>query len=333
LGLSRGAKSTSLELYISQKRTVMLQKFRFFPVSFSWVAIHPEPKGVIQFMGGAFFGSFPTIFYRYFLQTLFEEGYTIVALPFKFSFRHWSIAIDLLKEQEILRQELKEIANKLGYQHEVYQEKAKYFWLGHSLGCKYIALLEYLSGPQWKQGVTESFHARPDYQKIKILLTNSGLDNASILDQPSILVAADISNTESAIPIRPLARLLERFGLGVKPTREETQSFIMGSSLFNLTALISFDKDTLAGSETDACKSKEIRVNSDTLWLIEQLKKRKFPILHKELEGKHLEPLGIRLGDYIVDLNPFDKFIEPLKSRQLESLVIHFLNELKLRQR
>ena len=108
---------------------------------------------------------------------------------------------------------------------------------------------------------------------------------------------------------------------------------IMSSNLFNLTALISFDKDTLAGSKIDAYKSEEIRANSDILWLIEQLKKRKFPILHKELEGKHLEPLGIRLGDYIVDLNPFDKFIEPLKSRRLESLVIHFLNELKLRQR
>ena len=264
----------------------MLQKFRFFPVSFSWVAIHPEPKGVIQFMGGAFFGSFPTIFYRHFLQTLFEEGYTIIALPFKFSFRHWSIAIDLLKEQEILRQELKEIANNLDYHHEVYQEKANYFWLGHSLGCKYIALLEYLSAPQWKQEVKESFHEQPDYQKIKILLTNSGLGNASILDQPSILVAADISNTESAIPIRPIARLLECFGLGVKPTREETQSFIMSSSLFNLTALISFNKDTLAGSITDACKSEKIRANSYFLWLFEQLKKKKASDLAQRVRRK-----------------------------------------------
>ena len=124
----------------------MREIFKFRPVSFSWVAIHPEPKGVIQFIGGAFFGTFPTVFYRYLLQELFEEGYTIIALPFRFSFRHWSIAIDLLKEQEVLRQELSEIASRLGYRQDVYQDKANYFWLGHSLGCKYIALLEFLSG-------------------------------------------------------------------------------------------------------------------------------------------------------------------------------------------
>lgn len=35
---------------------------------------------------------------------------------------------------------------------------------------------------------------------------------------------------------------------------------------------------------------------------------------------------------FIVDLNPFDKFIEPLQYRQLEAVIIHFLNELRQRQ-
>ena len=96
--------------------------FKFHPVSFSWVAIHPEPKGVIQFIGGAFFGTFPTVFYRYFLQTLFDEGYTIIALPFRFSFRHWNIAIELLKEQEALR---KELSTNIG--NSFYQDKVNYF--------------------------------------------------------------------------------------------------------------------------------------------------------------------------------------------------------------
>lgn len=309
----------------------MLPTFRFSPVSFSWVAIHPQPKGVIQFIGGAFFGTFPTVFYRYFLQTLFEEGYTIVALPFRFSFRHWAIAIDLLKEQEILRYELTAIANKLGYDDGVYQAKANYFWLGHSLGCKYIALLEFLSGSQWKQ-ITEACVEQAAYQKIEALIANAGLKDASIFDQPSLLVAPDISDTESAIPIRGIARFLDRLGLGVKPTRGQTQCFIERSQLFNLTALISFDKDTLAGSETDELKSKEIRENSDVLWLIKQLEKRRFPILRRELKGKHLEPLGVRVGEFIVDLNPFDKFIKPLKSRQLEGVVIQFIDHLRQRQ-
>jgi hypothetical protein len=309
----------------------MLPKFEFSPVSFSWVAVHPKPKGVIQFIGGAFFGSFPTIFYRYFLQKLFEEGYTIVALPFKFSFRHWSIAIDLLKEQEILRHELIIIAHRLGYTYEVYQRKANYFWLGHSLGCKYIALLEFMSGQQWQKSFLSCVEPAK-YQQIEKIITNAGLENSSILDQPSLLVAPDISDTESAIPVQVIARFLDRVGWGVKPTRGQTQCLIEHSCLFNLTALISFSKDTLAGSVNDGLKPEKIRANSDVLWLIEQFKKRKTPILHKELDGKHLEPLGIKVGEYIVDLNPFDKFIKPLKSRHLENNVIQFLEALRNQQ-
>ncbi|MCY7272876.1 MAG: DUF1350 family protein [Phormidesmis sp. CAN_BIN44] len=307
--------------------------FKFDPISFSWIAIHPQPKGVIQFIGGAFFGTFPTVFYRYFLQTLFEEGYTIIALPFRFSFRHWAIAIDLLKEQEILRHELTVIANRLGYEAKVYQSKASYFWLGHSLGCKYIALLEFLSGPQWRQ-ITESCVEAAAYQQVEALIANAGLENASILDQPSLLVAPDISDTESAIPFpfQAIAHFLDRVGLGVKPTRKQTQCFVERSQLFNLTALISFDKDTLAGSKTDKHKSEKIQANSDVLWLINQLQERKFPILHEELEGKHLEPLGWKVGEFIVDFNPFDKFIKPLKLRQLEDCGIHFLNHLRRRK-
>lgn len=307
-------------------RTAMPPVFRFSPVAFSWVAIHPEPKGVIQFMGGAFFGTFPTIFYRYFLQTLFEEGYTIVALPFRFSFRHWSIAIDLLKEQEVLRKELSKITG-----NNVYQEKANYFWLGHSLGCKYIALLEFLSSERWQQ-ITESCVKQQAYQQIEAIIADANLESASILDQSSLLIAPDISNTESAVPIRAIARLLDRVGLGVLPTREQTQCFIERSRLFNLTAVISFDKDDLAGSETDEFKDQQTQENSDVLWLIRQLKTRKFPILHTELPGKHLEPLGIRVGEYIVDLNPFDKFIALLRGRLLEGCTIQLLAQLRQRQ-
>lgn len=295
-------------------------------MSFSWVAIHPEPKGVIQFIGGAFFGTFPTVFYRYFLQTLFEEGYTIVALPFRFSFRHWSIAISLLKEQEVLRQELSKITD-----NNVYQEKANYLWLGHSLGCKYIALLEFLSGSEWQE--IAGTCVKPDaYKQVEALLADAGLKGASIFNQPSLLIAPDLSDTESAVPIRAVAQFLDRIGLGVLPKREETQCFIKRSRLFNLTALISFDKDTIAGSETDRLKSKEIQANSDVLWLMQQLETRKFPLLHTELHGKHLEPLGVRVRDYIVDLNPLDKFIELLSGRLLERSTVQFLAQLKQRQ-
>jgi hypothetical protein len=308
----------------------MSNTFKFQPVSFSWVAIHPQPKGVVQFIGGSFFGSWPTLFYRYFLQQLFEEGYTVVALPFRFSFRHWPIALGLLKEQEILRAELTKIAQNLGYESEIYQELSSYFWVGHSLGCKYIALLEFLSDDRYPN-IVDKFSDRPDSEQIQNLIQSLDIDRPSIINQPSLLIAPDISNTESAIPVRSLAQLLDKFGLGVLPNREQTQYFIASSSLFNLTAIISFDRDDIAGSTNDINKIPEQQKMSDVLWLIKQLNQRKLSLLSQELEGKHLEPVGIKIGNYIVDFNPWDKFIKPLKSRFLEYWSVHFLDDLKKR--
>lgn len=96
--------------------------------------------------------------------------------------------------------------------------------------------------------------------------------------------------------------------------------------MFNLTALISFDRDMITGSEKD----KDVE-NSDVRWLIDRLERRAFPILHQEISGKHLEPIGIQIGDYVVDLNSFGKFIKPLKRRYLESLTVQFLEKLKQR--
>jgi hypothetical protein len=167
--------------------------FRFQPLSFSWVALHPQPKGIVQFIGGAFFGTFPTVFYRYFLRRLFESGYTIFALPFRFSSRHLPIAVSLLQEQENLRQAVIELAKREGFDYEIYQQKSNYFWVGHSLGCKYIALLEFLSDPQYQKIINSCVSEN------KSASQNLDKDHISIKDQPSLLLAPDISNTESAI--------------------------------------------------------------------------------------------------------------------------------------
>lgn len=310
--------------------------FRFRPVACSWVAIHPNPKGVIQFIGGAFVGTFPTIFYRYFLKKLFEEGYTIVALPFRFSFRHWSIAISLLKEQAVLQSEIIETAKKLGYKYDVYQKESNHFWVGHSLGCKYIALLEILGDLRNDLIVAEeSLKKCARESQTQIRQVEASIDeknirelNISIKGQSSLLIAPDISDTQSAIP-KPLAFLahfLDKLGLGALPTRKETQCLINESSLFNLTALISFKRDMIAGSEKD-----EDVENSDVRWLIDQLKRRAFPILHREIPGKHLEPIGIKVGNYVIDLNPFDEFIKPITRRHLEPLTGEFLEKLNQR--
>lgn len=304
----------------------MAPAFRFRPISHSWIALHPDPKGVIQFMGGAFFGTFPTVFYRYFLRRLFEQGYTIIALPFRFSFRHWDIAVDLLKEQAVLRKELSKITG-----NAFYQAQANYCWLGHSLGCKYIALLECLSGDHSRQAV-ESCTDKQVSRHIAAALDKAGLKEASILSQPSLLLAPDISDTQSAIPVGAIARFLDNAGLGVQPTRQQTQCLIQRSQLFNLTAIISFDKDTIAGNAVEPKTGEKPQEESDVFWLLQILRGRHYPLLTIELPGKHLEPLGVRVGDSIVDLNPFDKFIKPLIGRRLEEYAAKFLMQLWLRQ-
>lgn len=324
-------------------------KLKFKPISNSWVAIHPQPKGVVQFIGGAFFGTFPTLFYRYFFSQLFDAGYTVIALPFRFTFNHWSVAISLVAEQYIIRRELVKEAKRLNYEYKVYLKDLMFFWIGHSLGCKYIALLEFLSGEWWQViqsikicGAENNRYANIleniehlslglDFEKRKTELAiekyvgeKPEIINLFIKGQPSLLIAPNISNTASAIPIQFIAMLIDSFGLGVTPTLEQTHCLITRSKLFNLIANICFKQDKIA---RETCR-----------WLIEYLNSKHEsqdeprPISLKQLEGKHLEPLGLKIGGYIVDFNPLDKFIEPIANRKLESVTIKLLKELKQRQ-
>lgn len=283
----------------------------FQPISFSWVALHPNPKGIIQFIGGAFFGTFPTLFYRHLLQELYQEGYTIVALPFRFSLRHWQIAYSLLEEQHQLRQILPKLADHQGYETSRYQDASSYLWFGHSLGCKYIALLELLSGDE------EAVAAALPEDLVETYYQSEG-----IWSQGSVLLAPDISDLESAIPLRSLTRLLKRLNISVRPDRQQTLDLIHQSALFKLTAMVSFDRDTVAGSLCDTDPDV-----SDVLWLYQYLQTKSAPV--QELSGKHLEPIGWRIGRYIADFNPLDKFIKILLKWQVKKVTLELLKDLQ----
>jgi Protein of unknown function (DUF1350) len=303
----------------------------FQPVSSSWVALHPKPKGVIQFIGGAFFGSLPTLFYQHLLDSLYAGGYTIVALPFRFSFRHWSIALSLLDEQQSLRQLLPELAHRQGFAAECYRDRSFYRWLGHSLGCKYIALLELLSDRAHYQALAAIIDVETAQWVEQQLAERSQSD---ICNQPALLLAADISDTATAIPIPALAHLLDRLKLGVQPTRPQTLALIERSRLFGLTGLISFERDTVAGRvhtgpAVHASPVKGPPLESDVAWLYQHLTPR--GLLHRELAGKHLEPLGVKIGPWLVDLNPLDKFLKPLRQWAVGQTVLTLLKQLEAR--
>lgn len=274
-------------------------------------------------------GAFSTFFYSCFLKELFKQGYTIIASPFKFSFCHWSVAISLIEEQTVVKEKLIEIVSGLGYKTDVYKERANYFWIGHSLGCKYIMLLEILCDLEGKQAYIQN--GKYQYQQIlnDLESANSG-DNKNIRDQASLLIASDISDTKSAIPVRLLYNFLDRIGLGVLPTRKQTMRLIDSSQFFNLTALISFDRDTIAGNESNR--------DSDVYFLIKQLEFicEAFPIIcpiiRKELHGKHLELLSFKTSDCIIALKPFNKFVRSVEIRKIAHTTKIFLAELDRRR-
>lgn len=313
--------------------------FKFQPLSFSWVAIHPQPKGVVQFIGGALFGSFPTIFYHHLLKKLYQAGYTIIALPFRFTFDHWSVSLELLREHYVLRREIIQKVIDLNYDPTIYLDDANYNWVGHSLGCKYILLLELLSGfesPQtsnlsWSenwQKIKPNLDKLPDLnnqqsQKVvqqieglkdkvesiydewlnikksikKLVGCDVNLSGLFLRNEPSLLIAPDISDTDSAIPIKSVANLIDRLGRGAKPTKKETQCLIKNSNLFSLMAILSFEKDMIAGNREGSIEGEN---SSDVAWLAHYLQPRLRGI--KELTNAyHLQPHGYQADQYVVD--------------------------------
>ena len=317
-------------------QTKLEPNFKFTPLSFSWVAIHPKPKGVIQFIGGALFGSFPTVFYHYFLKKLYKAGYTIIVLPFRFTFDHWSVSLQLLREHYVLRQALIEQVINLGYDPEVYLKDANYRWVGHSLGCKYIMLLELLSGfelPQTEEliqfnSLWETIKPNlPDSNEEQVVKVESQIEKLKdkveniynewlkikqniealvghdvdltglfLRDESSLLIAPDISDTDSAIPIETVAKLADRLGIGVKPTKRQTQILIQNSGLFSLTSILAFGKDMIAGNLDNSIG------DSDVAWLVKNLKSRLGDDKVKELKNAyHLEPHGRQVDRYVFD--------------------------------
>ncbi len=322
-------------------------KLRFKPVSHSWVALHPKPKGVIQFIAGAFFGTFgPMIFYRYLLQCLYEQGYTIILLPFNFTFNHYVEAGFLMREQYEILPELVRMASVEGYDYEAYLDDKNFSWIGHSLGCKYISLLEgftalppepqdrekfirnllsYTSDESQIESVIADINVLFEELKRKIVEDRKliysyvnreiKINSVFIKGQASVLLAPAIADTGSAIRPQFLANLIDNLGWGVKPTVEETHNLIKDSGLFNIMGLVCFQSDNIA------------KVTCE--WFTNILKKPPQEFL-QSVKGGHLKPLGIQLGKYVINLfnRPLIESVQE-RNRGFESHVIQLIEELK----
>ncbi|MBX0330963.1 DUF1350 family protein [Oscillochloris sp. ZM17-4] len=266
-------------------------------IAHSLVARHPKPIGVVEFYGGQFFGLIPATTYDYFLENLFAAGYTIIAVPFEFSFNHVAVAESLLAERDQVREKLPEI------------DDVPHFWVGHSLGCKFIALLEAYTDP------ASGLYLPPGRSKATA--------RRGIIDEPSLLMAPDIGDTAAALPLPVLPQILDSLGLGVRPTRAETQRLIVEDELFHLTALISFAGDTVAGNASGSPEK------NDVPWFIQTLRGRQDgTLLHRELAGGHLVPLGVRLADVVLEVDPQIGLLPAAPPAELERAALELLADL-----
>jgi hypothetical protein len=266
-------------------------------ISRSLVARHLDrkPIGVVEFYGGQFFGQLPATTYSYFLGELFQAGYTIIAVPYDFSFDHIKVAKGLLLERDSVRAQLPEL------------DGVPHFWVGHSLGCKLIALLEAYTD------AASGLFLPPNQVRATAL--------RGIYDEPSLLMAPNIGDTAAALPLPVLPQILDALGLGVRPSRADTQRLIVNDDLFHLTALISFVRDDVAGN---AAGSPE---KSDVAWFIQTLHGRG-ELLHQELDGGHLVPVGIRLADVVLEIDPQIGLLPAEPPAALEQVAIELLAKL-----
>ncbi|BAU62664.1 hypothetical protein STA3757_00140 [Stanieria sp. NIES-3757] len=206
--------------------------FKFQPISFSWVAVHPRPLGIINFIGEVGFGAFPTIFYRHFLKGLYYQGYTIIARPIYSHWNCWTGAINLMNESlnYNLFSGIFAEAKRLGYNSEIYlknynSKQLNNFWLGHGLGCQYLILLEIISNlNQEKYRIFLNEYLDKKQTKAINEYFNLIQDKQfSIINEPSIFISPKIIGG-----CKTLNQL----------TEEEIYNLIKYSDLFNCLGMI-----------------------------------------------------------------------------------------------
>lgn len=270
---------------------------KFKLVSRSWVAISPKkvPLGVIEFIGGAALGTLPTIAYHHFLTTLWEHGYTVIAVPYPLGFNHSKIAKFLKHERDIIRKILN------------YPKTIHHIWVAHSLGCKYVALLE--------------------IQK-------------DIIDQPSLLIAPNIGSTRNAVPSDRLASFLNTLNWGVRPSREITlkwiEEAIASNELFHITSLLSFQQDCISGNRSGEqnCQKRffpPLPPSTNDVERFDRLLqgRQDFFYTFREIQGGHNKLAGWRRGKYVKELDNSDgRSIEAISI--IESTALEMLEDLRM---
>ena len=117
------------------KIQVVAKSMQWKQVEENWVLTPAKPKGVIHFLGGAFFAAAPHVAYGRVLEQLAKNDYAIVATPFlNNTFDHRQIASQVHTSFRKARSKL-------------FLDYFPVFGMGHSMGCKIHLLMNCLYNP------------------------------------------------------------------------------------------------------------------------------------------------------------------------------------------
>lgn len=299
--------------------------------SYVKAALHPKPKGIIQFIGAFVFGSCPEYSYKHLLESLYKQRYSLILYSFPFkplNFEHWHTAIELLENMYDARSSIINEIYRKPYQEQtdkdnlliLYSDDSNYYWLGHSLGCKYILLLEILSNKISDKGgdILADCLRNREFESLKediFKIEKTRIETTKLIsrvvdkpcqirpfirDQPCLLLAPEINNSVQIFSqsFHPPS------GLGF-PSRNETKCLIENSqNIFTLTAILSFNLDNIA--------------KDDVAYLVNQLNSRGLqPFLHKIFWGWHFEPQAIHVEHLVCCIN---SILQELRQRHLNGV-------------
>lgn len=130
-------------------------------VTGNWFLLPSHPRGLIHFLGGAFVAAAPHLTYRWLLESLYQEGYGVIATPFINTFDHGAIAKETLITFE---QGLRFL-----YKRYPHLEGLPIYGLGHSMGCKVHLLIGSEHGIVRAGNIFISFNNYPARKSIPLL--------------------------------------------------------------------------------------------------------------------------------------------------------------------
>ena len=135
----------------------------------------PNPKSVIEFIGGSYLATKPDLAYKRFIENLLIKNYAVHAYKYIPQFDHQELALKAWKDLRICRINLSKRINK----------DINSIRIGHSLGCK-LHLIAPDGGRNCEKFISISFNNFEAYKSIPFLksLSNNFAFNSEFSPSP-----------------------------------------------------------------------------------------------------------------------------------------------------